>query len=353
MPKIFEKAAQYFYQKLPFVLYCKPNSDDVIGFFQQNGQLHYAINFAEKGFVFSSFDGNQVVIFPENECEILVEKHTFDTTKIQQEISEFTEVGKINFEALVNKGLQFINAGVFQKVVLSRKETVAQEDFAFLAVFQKMRSEYQNTFRYCLFHPEIGMWLGATPEQLLNVKESKFRTVALAGTQKYNATSGAVWEGKELQEQQFVTEFIVSELNKEVEKIAITEPYTFQAGNVVHLKTDIEGFFKPDFDLKKVLQILHPTPAVCGFPKEIAKQFILENEGYNRKFYAGFLGELNRNVLTNERDNSDLYVNLRCMEVVHNHVHLYVGCGITKESNPEKEYIETANKALTMKHILK
>jgi isochorismate synthase len=98
---------------------------------------------------------------------------------------------------------------------------------------------------------------------------------------------------------------------------------------------------------------LHPTPAVCGLPKENAKQFILENEGYERKFYSGFLGELNLNTILNKVVDSDLFVNLRCMEIERHKVHLYIGCGITKDSNPEKEYIETANKAMTMKQILK
>ena len=45
--------------------------------------------------------------------------------------------------------------------------------------------------------------------------------------------------------------------------------------------------------LKSLVQALHPTPAVCGFPKQTVQNFIQSNEGYNREFYTGFLGELN------------------------------------------------------------
>ena len=83
--------------------------------------------------------------------------------------------------------------------------------------------------------------------------------------------------------------------------------------------------------------------------KEVSKDFILSEEGYDRKFYAGFLGEINQN----QQGDVDLFVNLRCMEIEKNKIHLYIGCGITKDSNPEKEYYETANKAMTMKEILK
>jgi isochorismate synthase len=73
-------------------------------------------------------------------------------------------------------------------------------------------------------------------------------------------------------------------------------------------------------------------------PKELATEFILANEQYNRSYYAGFLGEFN------SQNTTDLFVNLRCFEIEKNSVTLYVGCGITKDSSPEKEYVETKMK---------
>ena len=92
--------------------------------------------------------------------------------------------------------------------------------------------------------------------------------------------------------------------------------------------------------------MLHPTPAVCGLPKEEAKQFILDNELYNRDFYTGFLGELNLKGQTN------LYVNLRCMQLKDNRISIYVGGGITADSNAENEWEETVIKAKVMKNAL-
>lgn len=350
MPNIFAKASQYFDQNLPFVLYCKPNSEDVIGFFQRNNKLHTINDFSESGFVFSNFIGDESILFSENECDILFEKFRDELSTYKN--TDSSAEGQQAFEELVQKGIHAIASGAFQKVVLSRKESIQQDNFEFLTVFQKMLSVYQTTFRYCFYHPEIGMWMGATPEQLLKVENSNFKTVSLAGTQKWNSNAQAIWKEKEKQEQQFVTDFIISELKDEAALITRTEPYTFKAGTIVHLKTDISGVFKSNFDLGKVIKVLHPTPAVCGLPKENAKNFILANEGYDRKFYAGFLGELNRNFASNQIGDSDLFVNLRCMEIQQNRVHLYVGCGITKDSDPEKEYLETTNKAMTMKQIL-
>jgi isochorismate synthase len=78
-----------------------------------------------------------------------------------------------------------------------------------------------------------------------------------------------------------------------------------------------------------VISVLHPTPAVCGLPKQEAKDFILENEG-TTEYYTGFLGELNKEGFNKDTLKSDLYVNLRCMKIKDNQAHLYMGCGITK-----------------------
>ena len=349
MSSIFQKANTHFEQKLPFVIYCKPNSGEVIGFFQQTSELFSANDFLEEGFVFVSFDGSQTILFPYDKSEIIAEKLVVESRQDKNATVEISKDGKKNFENLVKKGVQAIENGSFEKVVLSRVESLVMNDFAFIETFEKMLSNYPAAFRYCWFHPEIGMWMGATPEQLLKIEDSKFKTVALAGTQKFENRSIAVWEEKETQEQQFVTDFIVSSLASEVNSLRQSQPYTFQAGSIVHLKTDIDGVFKANFNLKKVIKVLHPTPAVCGLPKEVSKEFILKEEGYDRKFYAGFLGEINQN----QQGDVDLFVNLRCMEIEQNQIHLYIGCGITKDSNPEKEYFETANKAMTMKEILR
>ena len=102
---------------------------------------------------------------------------------------------------------------------------------------------------------------------------------------------------------------------------------------------------------------MHPTPAVCGLPKDQAKAFIVENEKYDRGFYTGYLGELNSSFGT-DSGSSDLFVNLRCMQIDldknknNTPVYLYMGCGITKDSIPEKEWSESSNKSTTMKKVL-
>lgn len=358
------KWQEHFDRKLPFVLYRKPSSSQLISVLQQNDTLCFVENFQEKGFVFAPFDGEKIVLIPANQSQIVV-------TSLGQAISKEVpfqkdekedEIAKSRHINLVQKAIDTIEKGEFNKVVLSRKETVLLTQFELFKVFQKLLESYPTAFAYCFYHPQIGLWLGAFSEQLLFVKQQKFQTMAVAGTQLYEENTTVVWKEKEIVEQQMVTDFIQSNLNRMSSELTISKPYTLRAGNVVHIKTDIEGVLNESIQLKNVLSVLHPTPAVCGFPKEVAKEFILKNEGYNRNYYSGFLGEMNCNFETNEFETNefetDLYVNLRCMQIEINSesntnlVHLYVGGGITKDSNAEKEWLETVNKAKTIKNIL-
>ena len=348
MISLVDKIVLQHQQNLPFVVYSKPNSDTVLGLFQQNDTLYEVNDFSEKGFVFASFDGSQNYIIPENASEHCSEDWISNSETIPQNEVDFGNdiSAQANFQDLVSKGIQAIHTGEFQKVVVSRKESVALEHFDLGTTFKKLVAQYRSAFVYCFYHPKIGTWIGASPEQLLKATANSFETMALAGTQKDTGTATVSWPQKEQEEQQFVTDYIVSKLKDSGAQIQVSDAYSVKAGSLWHIKTDISGDFGPALDLQKAIQLLHPTPAVCGVPKAVSKAFIVANENYNRSFYTGFLGELNRDFV------SDLFVNLRCMQIENNQAHLYMGCGITKDSDPEKEWKESVNKSMTMKRIL-
>lgn len=353
MTDLFLKIKTHQEQNLPFVLYSKPNSHEIIGLFQRNDHLYFVENFKEKGFVFAPFDGENYILFPEEHFDIIIEKIVpFEHEEESKVFYELDEKAKANFEHLVEKALDAIESGYFKKVVLSRTEKVDLETFETDKMFLKLVAHYPSAFKYCFYHPKVGLWMGATPEQLMKVKDYEIHTVALAGTKVNKGKEEVSWKQKEKDEQQLVTDFILENLKSHVSEEVVSSPYTVCAGNLLHIKTDISAKLNESSTLKEVLKILHPTPAVCGYPKLIAKDFILENEGYDREFYAGFLGEFNRNYTTGRIDSSDLFVNLRCMKIIDNIAHLFIGCGITKDSDPEKEFLETVNKSMTMKKII-
>lgn len=338
--QVFEKIQDLISQQKPFVCYVKPNETIWNLLVQQNNEIIEF--FHQSGFVFVPFhEGIRLVIpFEGNEFyQGNLEK--LEKKPIESFTSETNQ--KEAFERLVSKGIEAIKQGEFDKVVLSRK-MVLKKQISIVETFQNIISAYPTAFRYLFFHPKIGLWMGATPEQLVKINQNQFETVALAGTQLYS--ENVIWATKEKEEQQFVTNYILDKVTSKVNELIVTDAETVKAGNLAHLKSLISGELTADFQVNDLIKTLHPTPAVCGLPKEKTIDFILKNEGYNRKYYAGFLGEYNKN------NQSDLFVNLRCLEVENDIVNIYVGCGVTKDSNPEKEFIETKNKSMTMINVL-
>ncbi|WP_299335391.1 chorismate-binding protein [uncultured Psychroserpens sp.] len=359
---------KHYTSQLPFVAYRKPNKTIVKALFQNNSTIHIVDDFSENGFIFSPFDSEHAtIIFPSEHCNMITSEMSFSSEIVPKNNRELHDESKREHHVnLVQKGIDHITTDSVKKIVLSRVETVPISEDTPLDIFQSLLNHYQNAFVYIWYHPEIGLWLGATPETLLNVEGQRFKTMSLAGTQPYNGHLNVDWNLKNKEEQQFVTDFIIDGLKPFVERLNSTEAMTIRAGQLLHLKSEIFGTLKPDC-LKDVIHTLHPTPAVCGLPKHNAKAFILSNENYNREFYTGFLGELNikttktrntnrRNVENNAyasvKTTSQLYVNLRCMQIKDQHAMIYVGGGVTKDSNPLEEWDETVNKAQTMLSVL-
>lgn len=352
--KIFSKIAFSYTEKQPFVVYRKPNTTEINAFFQKNDSLILLNDFSEKGFVFAPFDiDKKSVFFPVNKSDFFSEK--VDLNPIISNNHEFIETQdqRTNHKKIVEKAIDEINKGILKKVVISRKETVEIDSFYFVDVFKKLLQNYQNAFVYVWYHPKVGLWLGATPETLLIIENLRFETMSLAGTQTASDLESVFWKSKELEEQLLVTDFIENQLKNKVDNLQISLPETVKAGNLYHLKTLISANLHSDkASLKELVESLHPTPAVCGLPRNEAKKFIQENENYDREFYTGFLGELNFNNTALTSKKSHLFVNLRCMKIENNKANLFVGGGITKDSDSEKEWQETVSKSKTMKLVL-
>ncbi|WP_242134721.1 chorismate-binding protein [Aestuariivivens marinum] len=368
----FERLQAHFERKLPFVVYRKPNENTIYSILQNSDELYYANDFTEKGFVFSPFDDiDKTILIPLEACEIISLDNFHFTNKEKGVISllkDIEEKEQQHHIAIVKKGVKEIKKGILRKVVLSRKEVHKLINPNPFTIFKKLLSTYVKGFVYCWCHPQVGLWLGATPETLIKIENQKFSVMALAGTQQYKGVENIVWQNKEIEEQQYVTDFITENIKTSVINISVSNSETVKSGNLLHLKSTITGTLNlKDINLKQFLRKLHPTPAVCGVPKPDAKAFILKNENYNREFYTGFLGELNFEMYRQPRAGkhnieirayavkkytTQLYVNLRCMQLKDSNALIYVGGGITKLSSPESEWEETVSKAMVIKTVL-
>jgi isochorismate synthase len=205
-----------------------------------------------------------------------------------------------------------------------------------------MLKAYPNSFVNFFHIPKIGTWIGASPEVLIETKGEYFHTMSLAGTQPAkgeNPLKTAAWTSKEIEEQALVSRYIVDCFKK----IRLREydeygPKTVLAGTLLHLRSDFRvNMAKTNFPQlgSVMLELLHPTSAVCGMPREAAHSFLKEYEGFDRSFFAGFIGPVNINAETS------IFVNLRTASISENKAILYAGAGVTEDSDPEKEWEET------------
>ncbi|MEA3504946.1 MAG: chorismate-binding protein [Bacteroidota bacterium] len=234
-----------------------------------------------------------------------------------------------------------------QKGVLSRiikTETTHRGNAEQL--FKKLTESYPDAMVYIINIPGEGLWIGATPEPFIKTNNERYQTSSVAATQPFTGKS-IKWSEKEIEEQQIVTDYITGVLKKTgITDFTKQRPKTYRAGNVSHLKTDFtisKEIIKPH--LNNFLHNLHPTPAVCGIPKQDAYNEILRTEHHNREFYTGFLGSVGM------EEDLQLFVNLRCMQIFEKHSAVYVGGGLTSGSVLESEWRETEYKSASLLRI--
>lgn len=261
-----------------------------------------------------------------------------------------------NYRDKVSKAIGVIEDKKLRKVVMSRREAIEYPDnFDIIETFRLLCQKYSRAFCYAFHIPQVGTWMGASPETLIGVDANKlFETVSLAGTQALQPEkklSQIAWTQKEIEEQALVSRYIINCFKKiRLREFEEEGPKTVAAGNLMHLKTTFKVDMKetsfPQLG-SVMLDLLHPTSAVCGMPKDESLAFILQNENYEREFYSGFLGPVNI------MNNSHLFVNLRCMQLTQKNIFLYAGAGITEDSIPEHEWEETRIKCKTMLDVLK
>lgn len=244
----------------------------------------------------------------------------------------------------VANAIDEIGKGVLNKVVLhTQVELVYSKEIHRL--IHKVLAADTEGFRYSFYSAELGLWMGITPEVLVHSTNRDFKTMALAGTRKLEDLDADPFREKERAEQAWVTKEIVELLNTSADSMHVGEIETVKAGKLAHLRTVIKGEMKSPLITADIASVLHPTAAVCGYPKRLAYRYIEENELLHRFLYSGYLGRV-------QKESSSLYVNLRCMSYQEGMIKVYVGAGITADSDPELETEEIRIKTSTLASIL-
>lgn len=287
---------------------------------------------------FFSYNGSDQINFSGDIFEI--NPTEFDQTLITNEVlnddtTNYSAETKEEYCNTLQQVIKVIKENNLPKLVYSRRKIFTNfHTVNYTESFKNLCKSYPNAFRY-FFNDGKNAWMGAFSEVLgkFNKTTHEFETMALAGTLPVSEE----WSEKEIEEQKPVTNYIQNILTNYSDHIDQSETYDHISGNIKHLRTDFKTSIQPE-DLDKIIQDLHPTPAVCGIPKDFCNENIRKYEKFPREFYAGYIKV--------ETDESILYfVNLRCARLYKDSIHVFVGGGITAQSDPEKEWRETELKS--------
>lgn len=259
-----------------------------------------------------------------------------------------SEISFSQYQERFNAYLNDINELKLGKAILSRSIVHDKPvNFRAIDIFLKMMQRYLDTFVYLAFHRTVGTWMGASPELLVEKKGKVFSVMALAGTQPYDMNKPVSWNLKEREEHEMVVAHVESILEKhQVTILDKNGPGTWHLNRLLHLRTDFTVEESAPLALVPFLKDLHPTPAVGGLPVEKALNCIEKHEGYDRTYYSGIIGEIDF------KDFCRLYINLRCMQIGQNKIAIYVGGGLTANSEVAQEWEETILKSRTILDVI-
>ncbi len=267
-----------------------------------------------------------------------------------------SEVGGAWFPSAVSRATELIKEGSFEKIVLTRAfDWRRSEPFSLYATLHRLRRGNPPCHTFLVDEPD-GALVGATPETLLSLFDGSVRSESVAGTTRRGESASEdaslaealLTSEKDLREHSAVTASILRRLRM-VGVLAATSrhPELLRLGNVMHLRTPIEGTMPPDRRFLEVAGELHPTPAVGGKPRALALPFIPGFEPHDRGLYTGAVGWVGSDGLTGK-----LFVALRCARLRGAEARAFAGAGIVAGSDPAAESIETEMKLRTILEAL-
>ena len=326
--------------KTPFVAYKFGKKDLVSCIIGKSTRIKCSELDKKNGFIFMPFDSSENGIYIEPEKKIVTQSvfQSFFNNTIQHTNVNFQNKKK-EYISYVSQVINNLKKHKLRKIVASTCLEYNIQDVSKSEIFMRLITLNPSAFSYMFFSEETGVWIGASPEQLVEITKNKLTAHALAAT-KINYHQE--WSNKELNEQQIVLNDMINNLAKYCKDISSSNLQTVSAANLFHLRNSITA--TPNGKISEIINSLHPTPAVAGSPKQTSIEYILKNEKKKRKYYTGYLGIL-------KEDDCNLFVNIRCAQIIGNKLKVFVGAGITPESTPENEWYEILEKSKTILRI--
>ena len=273
----------------------------------------------------------------------------------QVSISSCTEIGQAEWMKAVEDIVNLLKSTDIKKVVLARKMMIKFTKSPSIAtVLEQLRKNQPGSFTFAL-ESGSSCFLGASPERLVKKTGEEVVSTCLAGSapRSKNSTEdeclgkNLLNDAKNRYEHQLVVNMITSALNPICTDLIVPEePILMKTPAIQHLYTPITGKAKAGQSIFKMVERLHPTPALGGVPTIEALKIIREKEKMDRGLYAGPIGWIDFH------GNGEFIVGIRSGLIQNDKAILYAGCGLVPDSNPQDELIETRIKFRPMLHAL-
>ncbi len=246
------------------------------------------------------------------------------------------ETSNSSLKKVVNRGIQLIEKGILEKIVLANRIKIKfKNKLDLIEILKRLKKNHPNTCRYVWKRNSNDILFGASPEKLFSFTKPNLTLEALAGTISTDSNFKKLLKStKDLKEHNYVTQYLIQCL--EVSKIKNFKKSDIKVnsfGDISHLQTLI--FSKVEnicpFEL---LKNLHPSPAVCGYPKNAALDWINTLESFPRGNYASPMGWVDSS------GNASFLLAIRGARYVEENIEFIAGSGIVSGSVLEKEIDE-------------
>jgi menaquinone-specific isochorismate synthase len=306
------------------------------------------------------------IVCTKNDDESLADKITDERTEILAHVVKPTfekwhlpfKIEEINpepWKQSVEKLVKDLQKGTLKKVVLARElRLIFNQQIKVEQVLNSLLTEQKESFVFA-FESNGDCFIGASPERLIKKDGDRLFSTCLAGSIARGTSKSEdqqlgellLSDQKNLNEHKFVVDMIRSAMDEYCSEITIPkEPQLMKMRYIQHLFTPVSGISKLDSSLLKVVEHLHPTPALGGMPKNEAIEKIREVEELDRGYYAAPIGWLDQN------GNGEFAVAIRSGLIQGNEASLFAGCGIVENSDAEDEFLETRIKFRPMLNAL-
>ena len=255
----------------------------------------------------------------------------------------------------VNQVLEKIEDGELRKIVLSRKvELIFTTDISIEPILKNLIGNYPECTLF-IYHNGKSSFIGASPETLAKFYDKEMHLEILAGSANRGTDQSNDQEleskllnsSKDLNEHNLAVNYVKECLEKSIESIEVSQPSIKKLKNIQHLSSTIDLNINEHNTFINIIGKIHPTPAVCGVPSDAALNFIKKIETHQRGLYAGLIGWFNFQF------EGEMVLAIRSALVIGNRLIAYAGCGIVKDSSPDKEFEETELKLKPFLSIFK